>query len=415
MTRKDSKGRKLYIGESERKDGTYQYRFTNENGIRSSIYSCRLIPSDKIPSGKKYDLSLREKEQEIQKKIINGLSTVNGPKLSNYVERYLETKNNLSTNTIILYQTLFEKHLRDTLGNKEIGKIKKSDILLFYKYLSQTKKLKNGTITLMHAILNPAFDLAVDENIILKNPCHGCAKDYSPKNDQKDRVPLTIHQQEIFLDFVKNSNVYKKHYLMLLFMLGTSARVSETIGITWDDIDFEKKEVKIDHQLLYQKIDGEYKLFISSPKTNAGVRIIPLIAPLADQLREYKKLQTSMTSNPFSVDGYSNFVFVTRNGTPYKRKEVNEILKFIVGAYNKNELLKAAADDREPDLLPHITAHVLRHTGCTRMAENGIDIKVLQEIMGHSDISVTMNIYNHVDFDRIHAEADKIQDILRII
>ena len=122
-----------------------------------------------------------------------------------------------------------------------------------------------------------------------------------------------------------------------------------------------------------------------------------------------------MTSNPFSVDGYSNFVFVTRNGTPYKRKEVNEILKFIVDAYNKNELLKAAADDREPDLLPHITAHVLRHTGCTRMAENGIDIKVLQEIMGHSDISVTMNVYNHVDFDRIHAEADKIQDILRII
>ena len=72
---------------------------------------------------------------------------------------------------------------------------------------------------------------------------------------------------------------------------------------------------------------------------------------------------------------------------------------------------KAAREHREAELLPHISAHILRHTACTRMAEQGLDPKVLQYIMGHSDISVTMNVYNHVDKNRVENEMQKIAKI----
>ena len=87
----------------------------------------------------------------------------------------------------------------------------------------------------------------------------------------------------------------------------------------------------------------------------------------------------------------------------------NDVLRNITNAYNKKESKLAAAEHREPILLPHITAHILRHTACTRMAEAGMDPKILQGIMGHSDISMTMNVYNHGSIERMQNEMKKLE------
>lgn len=416
VSRKDSKGRKLNQGESQRKDGTYQYRYTDENGARQTVYSSRLIPSDRVLDNKKYDLSLREKEKIIADKLNDGIVTSKCPCVSEYIEQYFDTKNNLSINTLNEYMYMYEAHIKHSeFGNKGIDKVKKSDVLRFYKKLSNEFGLKNGSINVIHHFLNPAFSLAVDENLIRKNPCKGCTKDYAQVEDAKVKQSLTIRQQEIFLNFLKNSKTYGRYYTMVFYMLGTCSRISETIGITWNDIDLKKKEVSINHQLLYRKVDDGYKMYITTPKSRSGNRTIPLIDSVVEQLQIYRREEKIVPIKPFEIDGYSNFVFTTKNGTPFKQHCIDHFLRRAVNSYNKKELEKAKSEEREPELLPIISAHILRHTGCTRMAEKGIDIKVLQNIMGHADIATTMNIYNHVNEERSKEETAKIQDIVKVI
>ncbi len=101
--------------------------------------------------------------------------------------------------------------------------------------------------------------------------------------------------------------------------------------------------------------------------------------------------------------------FVKSNGRPFTVSLFNAALGRMVKRYNEIETEAARREKRELVLLPHISNHILWHTGCTRMAESGMDPKVLQTIMGHSDIAVTMRIYNHVDQERIEREIKKME------
>ena len=130
---------------------------------------------------------------------------------------------------------------------------------------------------------------------------------------------------------------------------------------------------------------------------------------LADQ-RQYKMFMG--TPRDYTVDGYSKFIFTTKSGKPIAPNGFNNAMKNVVETYNKRETMMAESDNRQPVLLPHISAHTFRHTGCTRMAEAGIDIKVLQRIMGHSDIAITMDVYNHVsEMSRIESEITRLESV----
>ena len=126
-------------------------------------------------------------------------------------------------------------------------------------------------------------------------------------------------------------------------------------------------------------------------------------------------------SRDIDVDGYTDFIFTAKTGRPLMPSAVNSILYNIVDAYNKAELQRAKGQHRKAELqrakgqhrkaelLPRFSAHVTRHTACTRMAESGMDIKVLQYIMGHSDIEMTMQVYNHItDISRVEKEIEKL-------
>ena len=246
------------------------------------------------------------------------------------------------------------------------------------------------------------MELAVDDDLLRKNPSKGCGKEYT---DVKKKTALTVEQQRVFLEFVENSNMYRKYMPMFVFMIATGCRIGEVLGLIWDDIDFQKNQVTINHQLLYRSFDGVMKFYISSPKSNSGNRTIPLTNTVKTYLLKQRdeKMFISKSSGVI-IDGYKDFVFVTGKGKPIQPHSIYQALGHIVDTINKIYDIN----------FPRISAHILRHTGCTRMAESGMDPKVLQYIMGHSSIEVTMDVYNHIDEERSHREINRIDDVINL-
>lgn len=387
--RKDNKGRVLQKGESQRKDGRYVYQYSDIYGKRKSIYANSL--SD-----------LRKQEKQINRDLDDKIDT-SGAKitLNEQFDRYMSLKLSLANSTRENYFGLWKSRVKDSfIANKKLCDIKKSDVLRFYNSLLEDG-LKYTTIKAFNDLISPCLDLAVDDNIIRKNPCKGCLDGFS--KDARERISLTNAEQESFLDFIQQSKVYSIHYPLIMFMIGTAVRCGEAIGLTWDDVDFKNKEVNINHQLIYKKSGGTYGFYADNPKTDSGVRTIPMTTDVYKALikQRQNQLLKGWRTN-VEIGGYSDFVFSTKNRNPIMPSAVNNLLLNIVNKYN------STVGEIE---LPHISAHNLRHTGCTRMAESGIDPKVLQYIMGHSKISVTMEVYNHISAERNRKEMDKMEKI----
>ena len=188
-------------------------------------------------------------------------------------------------------------------------------------------------------------------------------------------------------------------------MLSTGCRIGETIGLTWDDIDFENKCININHQIIYKKKDGKTKHYSEPPKNRTN-RQIPLQKEIIGILKKHKENTYFMSKmNQYEVDGYSNFVFLKNQMRLYTPNTIVRAFHEIRDAYNETV-------EENGVMLPDFSPHTLRHTYYTRMAENGIDVKVLQEIMGHKTIAITMQVYNHVDFNRAQKVVTELDSVL---
>ena len=300
MARKDNKGRNLKTGEYQRPDGRYEYRYKDEiTGKRNSVYAADLA-------------SLREMEKKINKDMDDLLITDASVKkltVNTLFERYVATKN-IKERTKKNYIRMWDYRIRNTLGNIRVVDFKTSHVRTFFSSLSD-EGLAHSTIKGLYGLLNPSFELAVEDGIIRKNPVTGTLGDYGAP--AKEKEALTLEQQEKLLKFVEQSNV--------------------------------------------------------------------------------------------EVGGHSGFIFNTKHGRPIMPAGVNSFLKNIVNAYNKKESKLAEEEKREPELMPPISSHTLRHTGCTRLGENNVNPKVMQYVMGHSDAQITMNVYNHIA-EKSHVENE---------
>lgn len=384
--RKDKKGRVLRKGESQKQDNLYMYRWTDHKHTRQCCYASTLE-------------KLREKEKEIEKEMMFGLSRTTIT-LNEQIEIYLRTKNNLAKSTKSNYEYYYEHSIQNScLGKQKVIDIKKSDILTLYKQLSDDG-YSAGTIQILQKIIRPSLQLACDDNIILKNPAEGCTKDYSTELEKK--YALTFDEEKEFLERIRNRSRMKRYCPLYEIILKTGLRISEAIGLTWDDVDMDKKEISINHQVQCRTVERKYTLYANSTKTKAGTRIIPMTKEVYRLFVEQRKVWIStIKDSDFEVDGYKNFVFVSHvTGRCLNHNNVRRMLRSIV-AMNK---------DREIQL-PPISPHILRHTAATRLAESGCDIKVMQYLLGHTDIRTTMRIYNHVDSERVKREMEKLENM----
>ena len=399
-SRKDSKGRKLHSGESQRSNGSYMYRYINtRTGKREVIYSKDLT-------------DLRKREKEIDRDIDDSILV--GPATKevtlNYLwSIYLKTKV-LDEGTKANYKGLWKAHIENTLGDLPISYVRTSTIKMLYSQMDADNYTENS-IKSIHTLLNPLFELAVDDDYIRKNPARNITiSDYGRKT--KKKVALQADMQERLLEFMEQSNMFRKHIPMITIMLETSLRCGELIGLTYNDLDLQKKELCVTHQLTYRNYDdGNGCIFrAKTPKTEAGVRIIPLTNRACEAFKKIKLQNFQLGRfSTFEVDGYSDFIIVTKHGRPMMPNGVNNILYNIIKHYNKYETTLAAKENREPVLLDKFSSHIMRHTGCTNMARSRVNIKAAQYIMGHAKSEVTMDIYNHLNnmFDA-KIEIDKL-------
>ena len=370
--RRDNKGRILRTGESQRKDLIYQYRYTDIRGKRRTIYSSNLS-------------ELRKKEAEILKQLSEGIDYAAGQiTVIALVERYIRLKQGTRYNTKVGYKFVLNIIKTEDFGYRQIRDIKVSDAQAWMIKLHDDGR-GYSTLTSVRGVIKPAFQMAYNEDAIRKNPFDFKLVDVVP-NDSQKRIALTDEQQEIWMNFIREDKTYSKYYDEFVVLLGTGMRVSEFCGLTKDDLQFSERRIRVDHQLVRER-GGKY--YVEKTKTECGCRFIPMTDEVYRSLLNILERRKKVAKE-FIVDGYSGFLLLDKNDHPKVALHIENEMRWAMKKYSK----------LHPDKpLPHITPHVFRHTFCTNMANKGMDVKHLQYIMGHSDVSVTLNVYTHANYD----------------
>lgn len=395
--RRDSKHRILRTGESIRANGKYQYKYI-ENGKPKFVYSWRLVPTDPQPIGKQPCLSLRELEKLVGKDIDSRLDPMwKNLTVNDLIARYLRTKTGVKYSTTKNYDFVRNIMEKDEFGSRKISEVKTSDAKLFLIRLQQEGK-GSSTIKTIRGVLRPAFQMAVDDDILLKNP-FGFQLLGVIVNTEHTRQAITKEQMNKFLKFVRENNVYCKYYEVFYILFHTGMRISEFCGLTINDLDMEEHIIDINHQL---QRTSDMRYLIESTKTNAGTRRLPMTEDVYTMFKAI--LENRPTDLPeIMIDGYCGFLFRDKNGMPEVAMHWEHRFKNAVNRYN--EIFKLQ--------MPSITPHVCRHTYCSNMARARMNPKTLQYLMGHSDISVTMNTYTHLGLEDAKDEMVRLEELNR--
>lgn len=398
-TRRDSKHRVLRRGESIRQDGRYQFKY-HVNGKAHFVYSWRLELTDKLPVGRKPCLSLRELEKQIGYDLDNRLDPVGkNITVNELVDRYLATKTGVKYNTQMNYNFVKNILKAHPFGDTKISRVKTSDAKLFLIKLQQEDGRGYSSVKTIRGVLRPAFQMAVDDDVLNKNP-FGFQLAGVVVNGSVTREAITKEQMNKFLKFVHDDNVYCKYYEVIYILFHTGMRISEFCGLTISDIDLANNIVNIDHQL---QRTSDMKYILDTTKTDAGARKLPITQDVADCFRAILEDRKKPRYEKM-IKGHTGFLFLDKNGNPEVAMHWQHRLNHMVKRYNDIYRVQ----------MPNITPHVCRHTYCSNMAKSGMNPKTLQYLMGHSDISVTMNTYTHWGLEDAADELKKMEDVGKV-
>lgn len=392
--RRDKKNRILHNGEIQLADGRYRFKYLDVNDEEKYVYSWRLDHNDPAPKGKRRDLSLREKEKQIEQDMFNQIVSNGG----NYtvielVEKYVSLKIGVRHNTAAGYKTVINILKKDPFGKKRIDKVKLSDAKAWLIKLQQVDRRGYSSIHSIRGVLRPAFEMAMNDDLIRKNSFQFELATVVV-NDSVTREAITRKQERDYLKFVKEDKHFCKYYDALYILFNTGLRISEFCGLTMKDIDFEEKRINVNHQL---QRTSDMKYIIEVPKTESGIRFVPMTEEVEKCFRRIIEKRQKPKIEPM-VDGYVGFLCLDKNEMPMVALHWEKYMQHIREKYNKIYKVQ----------MPCITPHVCRHTFCSKMAKSGMNPKTLQYIMGHSDISVTLNTYTHIKFEDAKEELAKV-------
>lgn len=392
-SRRDNKGRKLMTGESQDKEGRYRYKYYDAFGNRRSVYSWRLTEADSHPKGKRKDISLREKEKNIQRELDDDIIPIGGNlTVLELVQKYVNQKRGVKHNTQANYNFVINVIKKEAFGAKRIDTIKLSDAREWLIKLQDDGR-RYSSIHSIRGVVRPAFQMAVDDDLIHKNPFEFQLATIVT-NDSVTREAITKKQESEFLRFIKEDKHFCKYYDGICILFKTGLRISEFVGLTIEDIEFDKNRIKVDHQL-QRKRNMEYEII--TPKTEKGERYVPMNEDVAECFKRIIENRKKPKVEPM-IDGYAGFLFLDKNDMPMVALHWEKYFQHIREKYNSIYKVQ----------MPYITPHVCRHTFCSNMAKSGMNPKTLQYIMGHADISVTLNTYTHLQFDDALEEMKKV-------
>lgn len=374
---KDLQGKELGVGISQREDGWYIGRYTNKRGKRvqklfQKLQDCRQWLADAQYTDKHSNIDVPEE------------MTVDA-----WYEYWMSNKKRqVRYNTIRNYTDRYHRNIQPVIGSKKISSVSTIHCQMIMNKMAD-EGYANSTIQQTRITLYNMLEYAYLNDVIIKNPCSKLVKSNIGK-DAKKREALTIEAQRIFSK-VLEGNAYEYQYR---FLMQTGLRTGELVGLKWSDVDWEKRTLTITRSMEYRHSIGEWK--IGEPKSKTGYRTIPLTPEAIEILKLQKKKNQSIEIMPLE---WREFIFLCRKGTPVKNSTYDTMLR---------KLCDKAG-------LPYFSMHILRHTFATRCIEAGMKPKTLQTIMGHANISITMNLYVHTTDDEKQREINRIADALLVV
>lgn len=391
--RRDNRNRILRNGESQRKDGRYAFKYIDATGKPQFVYSWKLEKTDKLPTGKRDDLSLREKEKLIQKDIDDQIVPRGGEMtVEELVRKYLMQKTGVRHNTEANYNFVLNIIKKEEFGKRRIDKVKQSDAKCWLIKLQQDGR-GYSSIHSIRGVVRPAFQMAVDDDLIRKKPFEFQLATVVV-NDSVTREAITRKQERAFLEFVASDKHFCKYYDGIYILFKTGLRISEFVGLTLADVDMKNRKININHQL-QRKRNMEY--IIEDTKTSSGTRVVPMTDDVYECFKRIIANRKKPKVEPM-ICGKSGFLYLDKNDMPMVALHWEKYFQHICEKYNSIYKVQ----------MPKITPHVCRHTFCSNMAKSGMNPKTLQYIMGHSDIGVTLNTYTHIGFEDAQEELQRV-------
>lgn len=278
----------------------------------------------------------------------------------------------------------YESIYRIYICNSPISDIKlknlcPSDIQEYYNYLINTKNKSVSSVSNLHKLIAPCIRYAYDSNRIIKDFSKAIVlpKD-TDENKVSDVCPFTLDEQIKFIDLVKGHT----YEMLFITALDTGLRQGELLSLTWKDIDFNTRCINVNKT--YKKTknieNGEYEDLIQTPKTKSGIRQVPIPVNLINRLKQYNLIQKQLKIKMAKLYSDKNLVFCNDYGNYLDNSDIRKRFKRVL---IDNDMLCRKF-------------HNLRHTYATRLFELGEEPKVVQTILGHSNISVTLDTYTHV-------------------
>lgn len=375
---KSLKKRELGTGISQRKDGLYTARFTDRDGKRRQKYfkkqqECRNW--------------LADAQFQDEYGSINALDDMT---VSAWFEYWIKNfkAGTVKTRTLQNYKERFKHNISECIGNMLLSDVKSMHCQNVLNQMAESEYC-TSTIELTRITMYSLFESAVENELLTKKPVSKAVKCVNGKEPKAERV-LTIDEQRTFLEAVKGRSNYNQYALILQ----TGLRVGELSVLKWSDIDFEKEVFHVARTIDYRTQNGEWE--IRKPKSKSGIRNIPLSQEAIGILKNQRQKIQSLNVIPIE---YHDFIFLSKNGNPIKNSTYNKDLQRIC---KKTGLV-------------HFSMHTLRHTFATRCAEAGMNPKTLQAILGHGNITTTMNIYVHATEYNKTKEMKNIEYILNVI
>lgn len=376
---KSLNGKELGQGISQRQDGTYQARFVNRFGKRQTIYAKKY---------KEVVQKLRDAQAEDEKKL-NVVSK--DMTLDEWFDIWLDTcKSNCRNSSKESYRAQYKR------VKKQLGWRKLSTLNLIVMQQALNELCSDTSRKMTKSVLVDMLNKAVDSGLLVQNT----AKSLNTVVDQKEkdeRRVLTKEETQWFLEEAKRSS----YYYLFVIALETGMRIGELCGLKWEDVDFDNSVIYVNHTLAYFIKDGKYVYEMHNTKTKAGKRKIPMTRTAAKILRYQKWNRQRMIAEKPCSEEYRDLVFSTRGNAPANRHVVLQSMKGVFKHIQKKH------ENFEP-----FTPHTFRHTFATRALENGMQIKTLSRILGHSRIEITLNLYCHVTDDTLFEEMLKMEDVV---
>jgi integrase len=332
---------------------------------------------------------VKDKIRELQAELGKGIDLQSKYLFSEWMTIWIEDykRMNLRLSTWENYQINIKTHIIPAIGHIYLRDLRPADIQRLYNKMKKDKKAP-ATIRRCHQIIRSCLEQAEKNKLISWNPCKSTTL---PKLEQKEVRALTPEEMDRFLGQLEND----RWGTAFLCLLGSGLRAGELLALRWQDVDTEAGTIKVVHSLVRTKSEG---LYVDDPKTEKSKRTIPMPRPLIAAIKKYKAYHAAIEIKAGDeYDKTTDLIFCTKHGKPIVPRN------FLRAFY------KVKKDAQIPK---EINLHALRHTYATRLLEQGEDIKVVQELLGHADIKTTGNIYAHVSVDLKKRAADRLDSIL---